>query len=212
MPDYPYVIVNVAQSLNGFIAGRDGERTRISSDEDLERVHNLRSSVDAVLVGANTVIKDNPDLKVRNKGGMPGKQPLRVVLDSRLTIQDSSRILDGTVRTLVFTENAERAVPNAEKVMFAKGTMTVSNILTKLGSLGVKRVLVEGGRSVINQFISSGFINEFYIYIGDIIIGGEGIPLFDLGKNIRQVIKESIPLGNGILVSLQVEKLLEEWK
>lgn len=207
MKRFPYVIINVAQSLNGYISGPEGKRITISSEEDLERVHKLRSDVDAILVGANTVIKDNPDLKVREKFRKGKTQPIRVVLDSKLRIPENSRILDGSSRTIIFTENHEKSLPGAEMILFDKGTMTITNILEKLSEHRIGKILVEGGRTVINQFINSGFINEFYIYIGDIIIGGNGTPLFDLEKNVRDIIKESSPLGSGILVSLQVEKI-----
>ena len=93
----PYVIMNAAMTLDGKIATREGD-SRISCPEDLDRLHRLRARVDAILVGAGTVLSDDPSLTVRRARG---RNPLRVVVDGRARIPLTARVLDGSSKTLV---------------------------------------------------------------------------------------------------------------
>jgi riboflavin-specific deaminase-like protein len=210
----PYVIINVAQSINGFISGPGGKPVVISSAEDTKRVHLIRKSVDAVLIGANTVINDNPELKFNELLVGSGKQPLRVVLDSNLRTPESSRVLDGSAQTVIFNAVKAGHYGKADLLYFDRSDLSISRIIHTLDELGVKRILVEGGATVINEFIRSGSVDEFYIYIGNCILPGKGIRLFDPDIEMRDIVSSFSLIENGILVTINVKKLcsMVKWK
>ncbi|MCW6168545.1 MAG: dihydrofolate reductase family protein [Thermoplasmatales archaeon] len=210
MTSRPRVIVNVAMSLNGMIAGKSGERVNISSAYDWERVYKLRSSVDAIVVGANTVIRDNPKLSINNVEHDPHKLPTRVVLDANLRVPRNANVFDGSMRTMVFTEKSDE-IQNAEMMRRRRNELLVDNLLTEFGSIGFKKILVEGGKRVISEFVSSGNVDEFYLYVGDVLIEKDGLRLFDLDANITNVISDIQMMKSGILISLNPYLLRESW-
>ncbi|QRF74899.1 2,5-diamino-6-ribosylamino-4(3H)-pyrimidinone 5'-phosphate reductase [Thermoplasmatales archaeon] len=206
MPSRPYIIINVAQSLNGMIAGSMGSRVSISCEEDLKRVDGIRRSVDAILVGANTVINDNPSLTIRGK---TGQGPLRIVLDNLLRIPDGSKILDGNVETIIFTSRKDRIIPNARMVVLDEADLQMSNVMEQIYGMGVRRILVEGGRTVINELLTAGLCDEFYVYEGNIIIH-DGLPLFQPNKDLRDIVIRKTIIGNGVLYRLDCDKIKGE--
>ncbi len=210
MTSRPRVIVNVAMSLNGMIAGKSGERVNISSAYDWERVYKLRSSVDAIVVGANTVIRDNPKLSINHVENDIQKLPTRVILDANLRVPRNANVFDGSMRTMVFTEKSDE-IQNAEMMQRKRHELLVDNLLTEFSSFGFKRILVEGGKSVISEFVSSGNVDEFYLYIGDILIEKDGLRLFDLDTNITNVISDIKMMKSGVLISLNPYLLRESW-
>ena len=210
MTSRPRVIVNVAMSLNGMIAGKSGERVNISSAYDWERVYKLRSSVDAIVVGANTVIRDNPKLSINHVENDIQKLPTRVILDANLRVPRNANVFDGSMRTMVLTEKSDE-IQNAEMMQRKRHELLVDNLLTEFSSFGFKRILVEGGKSVISEFVSSGNVDEFYLYIGDILIEKDGLRLFDLDTNITNVISDIKMMKSGVLISLNPYLLRESW-
>ena len=210
MTSRPRVIVNVAMSLNGMIAGKSGERVNISSAYDWERVYKLRSSVDAIVVGANTVIRDNPKLSINHVENDIQKLPTRVILDANLRVPRNANVFDGSMRTMVFTEKSDE-IQNAEMMQRKRHELLVDNLLTEFSSFGFKRILVEGGKSVISEFVSSGNVDEFYLYVGDILIEKDGLRLFDLDTNITNVIRDIKMMKSGVLISLNPYLLRESW-
>jgi 2,5-diamino-6-(ribosylamino)-4(3H)-pyrimidinone 5'-phosphate reductase len=197
-------------SLNGMIAGKSGERVNISSAYDWERVYKLRSSVDAIVVGANTVIRDNPKLSINHVENDIQKLPTRVILDANLRVPRNANVFDGSMRTMVFTEKSDE-IQNAEMMQRKRHELLVDNLLTEFSSFGFKRILVEGGKSVISEFVSSGNVDEFYLYIGDILIEKDGLRLFDLDTNITNVISDIKMMKSGVLISLNPYLLRESW-
>lgn len=200
----PYVIVNVAQSLNGFIAGTEGKRLYISNRDDGRRVQELRSSVDGILVGARTIINDNP--RLMTDGSSPDR-PLRVILDENLNTPEGSNVYDGCARTIVFTGKNGRRGGNTEMVILPKDELTIENILHRLSCMGVRRLLVEGGGETIREFIEARAIDEFYLFVGSIIAPGSGIPLFKEKLPLENVIEDIHILGDGILLKLKISGL-----
>ena len=212
MTKRPYVIVNVAQSLNGFISGKDGRRVIISSPEDMVRVHELRSEVEAILIGSGTVIADDPRLLVDQNVVKKERSPLRVILDRNLRTRIGSRVYDSAARTVIYTAKVREDNRGCEiRTRDAKG-LQLQNILSELQEEGISKLLVEGGRSIITRFIEERFIDEFYLYIGDIIIEEGGLQLFSPGFEIRNVIKSAEPFGKGVLISLDPYHLQRLWK
>lgn len=166
-------------SLDGKIATKSGE-SRISSEVDLKRVHKLRASVDAILVGISTVIKDDPMLDVRY-GAKYTKSPTRVILDSLARISLHSRILKTakTINTIIaVTERAPKGKIRNIESMDAQVLITghkkvnMRAVLKHLEKIGCKRILVEGGGEINWSILSQGLANEMIIMISSMVIGG----------------------------------------
>lgn len=224
----PKVIINVASSLDGFIASNRGA-LHLSSREDLERVHLLRNSVDAILVGKNTVIIDNPLLTVRYTTSRK-KHPLRIILDSKGSIPIDSNVVKEQKKypTVIFvsrTHPIEKEddfnnlgvtiipVGKEEKTNF----LDLKQILKHLkNDFNVKTLLVEGGSTIISQFIQRRLVDKMFIYFAPILVGHlGGIPL--LREELQNTLKKAMffkitgtkRIGDGILVSMT---LLDEEK
>src|SRR6058998_1695837 len=116
----PRVIINAAMSIDGKIALSDGTGVRLSNEQDLRRVHRLRASVDAILVGVGTVLADDPKLTIKSEYAK-GRNPLRVVLDSNGKTPTGSHVLDGSAPTLIVTsDRSERVFPPADVLRCGK--------------------------------------------------------------------------------------------
>ncbi len=180
----PHVVVMSAVSMDGRLASRTGD-SRISCPRDLDRLHVMRGLVDAVLVGGRTVRVDNPSLTVRR---VPGRNPLRVVVSASLDIPLTSRVLDGSAPTVIFTTS--RAPPETVRRMLEMGVrvhvyegdrVPLDHALEVLGWYGVRRLLVEGGGSIIWQLLSRGLVDEVILTVsgmglasGTSFLEGEG--------------------------------------
>ncbi len=172
----PEVIINCAASADGRIALADGKQLRISSEEDMTRVHRLRNSVDAVLVGIGTILKDDPKLTVKEKY-INGEitQPLRVIIDTNGKTPEGSHVLDGTAPTLVVTsDDCTRTFEGAEVFRCGHETVDLTCLLSELHERGIRRLMVEGGSRIIGSFVKGGLFDELNIYYGSLLLGGEG--------------------------------------
>jgi 2,5-diamino-6-(ribosylamino)-4(3H)-pyrimidinone 5'-phosphate reductase len=181
-------------SLDGKIATRSGE-SRISSEVDLKRVHKLRASVDAILVGISTVIKDDPMLDVRY-GANYTKSPTRVILDSFASIPLRSRILKTakTINTIVaVTERAPKGkIRNIERMdaqVLTTGDkiVNVRAVFKHLERIGCKRLLVEGGGEINWSILSQGLADEMIIMISSMVIGGRNAKTLVEGLGHSQI-------------------------
>jgi len=173
------VIIFVTMSVDGKIASRTGE-SRLSCYYDKVRLHKLRASVDAVMVGAYTVVKDDPELTVRLTSG---RNPIRVVIDGKLVVSTNAKVFDvNKAPTLLITSN--KAPEDKVKAIIAKGVDVVTleskdgfiepnTILNTLYSKGVKTLLIEGGGNLIWSFIKEKLVDEFRVTISPYIIGGK---------------------------------------
>ncbi len=180
----PWVILKWAQSIDGKLAWVDGSAQRwISNEQSRADSHNLRRSCTAIIVGVNTVIKDNPLLTPRPA---KGKSPLRIVLDNNLRIPLGSRILNTKDKTMIVsTARAVDAQPEKAERIRAKdveiltvpeidGNCYVEAILDELGKRDIQQILVEGGPTVINSFLKSAQADEAVIYIAGKMLGKNG--------------------------------------
>ncbi len=182
----PYIIINVAMSLNGKISSIDG-RYNISNDIDMQRVMNIRKNVDGILLGANTVIIDNPVLNFAKN---------RIILDEKLKLNDNYNVFDGKTKSYIFSKNNKK-IKNSEIINL--DDLSIENILKKLYDMNIKRILVEGGSNVINQFIDKKIFDEFYVFINPGLILN-GITLF---KNEMKLNYKISMEGNGLLLNIK---------
>ena len=172
----PEVIINVACSLDGVIASSEGALI-LSTTEDFVRVHELRNSVDAILVGVNTIIKDDPLLSVRY---VQPKQPapFRVILDTNCRIPLTSKVLQNQNKSpSIVIVSAEASKQNLDeiqslgiKVIKAKMDederfLDLENVLEELKEqFNIDKILVEGGSTIITQFLNNRLVDVMYIF------------------------------------------------
>ena len=168
----PKVIVNCAMSADGKIALPDRSEIKISGEEDFERVHRLRNSVDAIVVGIGTVLADDPKLTVKSKYVDDPKKPLKVILDSDGRTPESAQLFNKGEYLIVTTEDIDKD----SWIKCGENRVDLNQLMEVLSDKGIENVLVEGGGEVIYSFLKEGFVDEMSIYIGSLIIGGREAP------------------------------------
>ena len=184
----PWVIVKWAQTIDGKLAtieGSSGERW-ISGEKSRKDAHKIRRSVQAVLVGVNTVIADDPLLTPRPD---KGRKPVRIVLDSNLRLPIECRLLGSLEQGQVIVVTTQKAVADnvskSEEIKAAgaelvagpengDGRCDIDFLLDDLGRRGVQRLLVEGGPTVIESFLRESLADELIVYIAPKILGAGG--------------------------------------
>ncbi len=190
----PRVILSAAVTIDGKIATRTGD-SRLSSKRDKIRVHKLRSKVDAILVGINTVQLDDPILTVRYA---KGKNPVRIVLDSRGTISSKSRILRTcskiptiiAVSKSVTRKNIKRLNKYPIEILITGDKkINVKKLLKFLLRKKIKRILLEGGGTINWEFINQGLIDEMIITITPFLVGGKDAISLVEGKGFHKISK-----------------------
>jgi riboflavin-specific deaminase-like protein len=176
----PFVLANCAVSADGRLAYAEGVRARLSGPKDLRRVQQLRSSCEAILVGAGTVRLDDPSLRVRWEllDEPAGRDPLRVVLEGREPIPARSRVLDGSRPTLIAGPVGGRSEYPAPTELFraGQGRVDLAALLRHLAGRGVRRLMVEGGSRVLGSFLSSGLVDELTVFVAPVLIGDDRAP------------------------------------
>ncbi|HLP17537.1 MAG TPA: bifunctional diaminohydroxyphosphoribosylaminopyrimidine deaminase/5-amino-6-(5-phosphoribosylamino)uracil reductase RibD [Bacteroidota bacterium] len=203
----PFVAIKTAQTADGFIARADGSSKWITNDRARAHVHKLRARYDAVLVGAGTVIADNPQLTVRNASG---RNPLRIVLDGNLRIPVDTSIVTTSAEapTIVYTATAEtrrkkskiRALESLGVVVVEldariDGRLAVADVLADLAAHQITSVLVEGGSDIYAEFLRARMADLLYRYASDTVFG-EGIPGVDrLGIPVTRTLRKRMQFG-----------------
>ena len=169
----PFVTAKFAMSLDGKIATASGESRWISGEAARKHGHSLRHAHDAILVGVNTVLKDDPELSARE--GVDPRQPVRVVLDSKLRTPATARVL-GPQTILAATRQG--AVGDAEVVRLPDqgGRVALQPLLDELGRRNLLSVLVEGGGETLASFFAAGLVDKVVAYVAPIVIGGRAAP------------------------------------
>ena len=174
----PRVILSAAMSIDGKIATKTGD-SELSSVQDKIRIHKLRSKVDAILIGSNTVMRDNPLLNVRY---VKGKNPIRIILDSKATIDEKSQIIrtcNKIPTIIVISEKASKLnISKLKKypleiMIVGKNQVNIKNLLKSLSRKKIQTILVEGGGTVNWEFLRLGLVDEIIITITPYIIGGK---------------------------------------
>jgi len=208
----PYVILKMAMTLDGKIASTEGDSKWISSQPSRRLVHQLRAESDAVLVGHNTIVQDNPSLTSHGKG----RNPLRIILDPGLRSPLKARVFnDGKASTVIFAavkmgKKASLFRKKGVKIRPAKVKMGLFNlmaILKELSKINVSQLFIEGGGETSWSFLKARLVDELWIFMAPKILGGrdaktavEG-PGFD---QVKQALKLNIlsltPCGTDLLI------------
>jgi 2,5-diamino-6-(ribosylamino)-4(3H)-pyrimidinone 5'-phosphate reductase len=201
-------------SADGKIALPMRRQTRISNEEDMRRVHELRHRCDAVLVGIGTVLADDPKLTVKERYVPMPRQPVRIVLDSNCRTPKNAEVLSGAAPTMIIvSEKCSKDFPNAEEVTCGDERIDLHRLMEILDERGIRNLLVEGGESVIWSFLNEGLADEMYIFMGSMIIGGDisPTPAGGLGAAseddiIPLTLRDVKRIGDGVLVHYVVKK------
>jgi diaminohydroxyphosphoribosylaminopyrimidine deaminase/5-amino-6-(5-phosphoribosylamino)uracil reductase len=183
----PIVILKLAASLDGKIAAPTGDARWISDSVSRTAVHRLRNRVDAVLVGAETVLNDDPQLTCRVTGG---RNPWRVILDGRLRIPLTARFLcqpDGEKNIVVTSDRAplrkvralEASGVQVWRFPTREGEISWGGLLRRLAGLGIVSVLVEGGANVAASALRQRAVDKVIFFYAPKIFGGDGRVMID---------------------------------
>ena len=187
----PYVIVSGAMSIDGKLATRTG-RSNLSSKKDLIRVHKLRKTVDAILVGKNTISIDDPLLTVRY---VKGKNPIRIILDSKGSLSPKSKVIETAKKIptiLVVSENAPRKVEKfiakgVAVIRCGKNKIDLKKLLEILRKKGIKRIIVEGGGTTNWYFFKEKLVDEITITVTPYVLGGSTAISLVEGDGFREI-------------------------
>jgi 2,5-diamino-6-(ribosylamino)-4(3H)-pyrimidinone 5'-phosphate reductase len=222
----PYTIVNMAMSADGKISSVERRQVRISGSEDRERVDRLKAGCDAVMVGIGTVLADNPSLTVKSDGlkkervraGRP-ENPVRIVIDSRGRTPPGADILrkGAGERIIAVSERAGKGAAArfgglATVIVAGKEEVDLPLLMAGLHERGIGRLMVEGGGSLVSSLFAHGLVDEFYTFVGNLIIGGKEAPTPVDGQgfpNDNTFVSLSLmdvgELGEGVLLRWRVK-------
>jgi len=179
----PHVRFKSAISLDGKVATESGDSKWISGESSRARAHRWRAECDAVVVGIGTALADDPQLTARVEG--VARQPRRVVFDSLARLPLDSKLVQAAAE-LPLTVVVSRAAPRADtgaltgtgaEVIVATGeneTARVRSALSQLGAQGINSILLEGGPHLAGAFLDAGEIDELYLFLAPIVLGGRG--------------------------------------
>jgi GTP cyclohydrolase II len=207
----PYVVLKYAQTLDGRIATASGDSKWISCEAERTVSHALRAACDAVLVGVDTVVHDDPQLTVRM---VAGSSPVRVVLDSTLRMPRGARVLRDDAATVVLTTEKSRISTRrwlrdqqiaVHVVEPGPGGVDAVHALRVLRELGVESLLVEGGAKVITSLLGAGVVDRVVISVAPTILGAGTEAVGDLRVN---EVTEGIRLENRFMCSVDDDVLV----
>jgi diaminohydroxyphosphoribosylaminopyrimidine deaminase/5-amino-6-(5-phosphoribosylamino)uracil reductase len=190
----PFVTVKVAQSLDGKIATRTGESKWISSDKSRNYSHRIRQNYDAIVVGVNTVLRDNPSLCA----WFTKKQPLKVVVDSKLSTRENANIFSSGGKVIIVTlavspgqetENRKILSDKARilEVKEKEGQVNLKDMMKKLARLEITNILVEGGGTLVGSLFDEGLVDKIMFFISPKIIGGKDALSSVMGHGIARM-------------------------
>lgn len=214
----PFVVLKSAMSLDGKIAAYTGHSQWITGTVARERVHQLRDCCDGILVGIGTVLADNPSLTTRLE--YPGKNPLRIVVDSKARISLEAQVITDGLPTIVAVtsqaphdkvETLRAAGVQVLLIDSKQGRVDLSQLFTTLGQQGITSILVEGGASINATLLEENLVDKVQWFIAPKIIGGTEAPGPVGGRGVADVnhanLFEDIKMetvGEDILISAYV--------
>ena len=207
----PFIIIKVAMSADGRIATKTGDSKYITSKEARAYVHHLRTEVDAVMVGLNTVLRDNPELTPRL---VKGKDSMKIVVDSTLKIPKNCNLMKNPAKLIVATTS--KASKNMIKKLQQKGVTIIitkskngmvdlQDLVKQLGRHEIASIMIEGGSELNSTAIKAGVVDKIFIFTAPKIIGNGlgaignlGINKIDKAINLKNSVAKKI--GNDILI------------
>jgi diaminohydroxyphosphoribosylaminopyrimidine deaminase/5-amino-6-(5-phosphoribosylamino)uracil reductase len=214
----PWILLKVAQSLDGRIALANGQSRWITGEASRTEVHRLRAQLDAVMVGSQTVLEDDPELTVRR---IEGRDPLRIIVDSQLRISPAAKVLRQAERGRTWVLATANATAEKRRLIEetgasiiacpagADGKVDLPRAMKLLAERDVTSLLVEGGGTLHAAFIRAGLYDKFIVAIAAKLIGADGRPaIWDLGmENLEQVpqfvIRRNRRVGKDIWLELE---------
>lgn len=219
----PYVILNAAMTLDGKIATETGS-SNISGKEDLIRVHELRKEVDAIMVGINTVIADDPRLTVHKIESKKEDNPIRVVVDGKGRIPIESRITNNDAPTIIAVSDdykSELTASDKYQVLKNKGVdfffagenqVDLVKLMNYLYEKGVRTLMLEGGSTLNFSMIKDGLIDEIRICVAPMVVGGvNAISLFGgdgfmtMDESVKLELVDSFSCGKDLVLKYKVK-------
>ena len=195
----PFVVLKTAVSLDGKIATSSGESKWITGPKAREKVHQVRNEIDAIVVGAGTILKDDPFLTTRlKKKSANVKHPIRVILDNEFLVPlksnvfkntDTQRVLYATGKKLPDSRRKELTRRGVDILILKekKGGVDLRHLLHSLGERGISSVLIEGGGEVNASALEAGIVDKVLVFVAPILIGGKDAPGPLGGKGIRRL-------------------------
>ncbi|WP_341227971.1 bifunctional diaminohydroxyphosphoribosylaminopyrimidine deaminase/5-amino-6-(5-phosphoribosylamino)uracil reductase RibD [uncultured Arcticibacterium sp.] len=190
----PYVTLKWAESANGCAASSDGKPVSISGDFAQLHSHKWRATEDAIMVGSQTILNDNPSLTTRH---WKGRNPIRVVLFPDIDIKAKYRVLDQNIKTYVFNKSHSLINGNLEFIKISVNSNILDFILKELHSRDITSLMVEGGPRLHQMFIESNFYDEIRVFKSKKLIIPEGLNAAQIPKNLLEI--ENIDLGTDFL-------------
>ncbi len=196
-------------SADGKIALPNRKQIRLSNQEDLQRVNELRENCDAILVGIGTVIEDNPNLTIKGNKD-PSNNPVRVILDTKGRTPLDSHVLNNQAKTVVAVGNNcnTKKLGNAEIINCGDDLIDIQQLIDYLAKMGIKNILVEGGETVLWSFLNENLFDEINIFVASMIVGGEKTPTMAGGSGFAtklEALKLNLEtvgkLGDGVLLT-----------
>jgi diaminohydroxyphosphoribosylaminopyrimidine deaminase/5-amino-6-(5-phosphoribosylamino)uracil reductase len=196
----PKVSIKVAMTLDGKIATYEYDSKWVTSEKSRDFAHKMRARYDAVLVGMNTALKDNPFLTTHSKNL---KDPIRVLIDSELKLPKSYHLLDTRVPTVIVCDSNITNVPkhlDREGIILAPVDIDAAKkdfnvIIKKLNSLSIKKILVEGGSEIIASALFSDAVDDVFFFVAPKITGGRtAVPVVG-GAGVKKI-SESLRIKN----------------
>lgn len=207
--DRPFVVAQLGQSLDGRIATPTGDSQWINGAIALDHVHRLRAAVDAVIVGAGTIVADDPRLNVRR---CPGEHPARVVIDPNARVRDDGKWLtdDGARRIIIVRSDADpdpnaaaskRDVDVIRIAPAANGGLAPLAVIAALAASGMSKLLIEGGANTVSRFVDAGALDRLHVLMAPVIIGSgpHGLALNEIDKlsDARRPAADVVKLEDG---------------
>ncbi len=163
----PYIFLKWSQSADGFM-GKADERIHFSTPATLPLVHEMRRSEDAILIGTNTALGDNPCLTCRTTNA---RNPIRLVIDRTLRIPQTYNLFDGSAETVIFTERQATSTTNVTYVQLDFSADVLPQIMAYCYAQKIQSLIVEGGSRLLQSFIAAQLADEMRIEVAPIRLG-----------------------------------------